>query len=37
MIKNAKNDSKKLTKRRLMMAYDYVKENAIDYSCVWMV
>ena len=29
-------DSKKLTKRRLMMAYDYVKENAIDYSCVFM-
>lgn len=29
-------DSKKLTKRRLMMAYDHVKENAIDYSCVWL-
>ena len=29
-------DSKKLTKRKLLMSYDYIKENAIDYTTVWM-
>ena len=29
-------DSKKLTKRKLLMCYDYIKENAIDYTTVWM-
>jgi len=26
------NDSKKLTERKRLIAYDYIKENAIDYS-----
>ena len=29
-------DSKKLTKRKLLMGYDYIKENSIDYTTVWM-
>ena len=28
-------DSKKLTERKRYIAYDYVKENAIDYATFW--
>jgi len=29
-------DSKKLSQRKLLIAYDYVKENAIDFSTFWL-
>ena len=28
-------DSKKLSARRRLIAYDYIKEHAIDYAVVW--
>ena len=29
-------DSKKLSPRKRVIAYDYIRENAIDYSVAWV-